>query len=185
MLRIKPSQKCLESIEALGTSNPLQLAPIIARLLPCLPFRTLWYHVAYMTSLDPHTGVILVDHGSELSAANDMLVEIARMFSEATGVTIVEPAHMDLAEPTLAQAFASCVARGATQIVVHPYFLSPGRHSMKDIPLLSAEAAKNFPDVPYCVSEPLGVDNRLVDVVLTRVLEARDQLGKCDDDDRH
>ena len=36
---------------------------------------------------------------------------------------IVEPAHMELAEPSIATAFARCVERGATTVVVFPYFL--------------------------------------------------------------
>ena len=36
---------------------------------------------------------------------------------------------MELAEPSIEQAFDKCVAQGATFVVVHPYFLAPGRHS--------------------------------------------------------
>ena len=35
---------------------------------------------------------------------------------------------MELAEPTIEQAVAQCVARGARRVVVAPYFLSRGRH---------------------------------------------------------
>ena len=49
---------------------------------------------------------------------------------------IVHFAHMELAAPTLEQAFDACVSDGAREIVVHPYFLAPGRHSTDDIPRL-------------------------------------------------
>lgn len=101
-----------------------------------------------------------------------MLDKVACLYQSATGVAIVEPAHMELSEPSIAQAFARCVARGARKIVVHPYFLSPGRHSTSDIPTLAAEAAVAHPGVSYVVSEPLGLDPRMAEIMHRRILEA-------------
>ncbi|MFP4171836.1 MAG: CbiX/SirB N-terminal domain-containing protein [Candidatus Hydrogenedentota bacterium] len=126
--------------------------------------------------LPAKTGVILVDHGSKHAAANDMLVHVAQAYREATGAAIVEPAHMELAEPTIEQAFARCVEQGARLVIVHPYFLSPGRHSTTDIPRLAAQAAANHPGVAYRVTEPLGLDPRLTDVIQRRVEETLDTL---------
>jgi len=131
-----------------------------------------------MGALEGDVGVILVDHGSRFDAANAMLDEVARTFQEVSGAAIVEPAHMELAEPTVAQAFHRCVTRGAKRIVIHPYFLSPGRHSTTDIPRLAAEAAAKHPGVAYCVSEPLGLDARLTEVIERRVEEALSALEK-------
>ncbi|MBI4555987.1 MAG: cobalamin biosynthesis protein CbiX [Candidatus Hydrogenedentes bacterium] len=125
-----------------------------------------------MQNLPRDYAVILVDHGSTYAAANEMLEQVARNFGDATRIAIVEPAHMEIAEPTIAQAFAKCVARGAKRVIIHPYFLSPGVHSTTDIPCLVAEAAADFPSVPFCVSEPIGIDPRMNEVVLRRVLEA-------------
>ncbi|MDZ4857780.1 MAG: CbiX/SirB N-terminal domain-containing protein [Candidatus Hydrogenedentes bacterium] len=125
-----------------------------------------------MIPITPDTAIVLVDHGSTHAAANDMLVEVARMLRDALGGGMVEPAHMELAEPTIEQTFAECVARGARRIVVHPYFLAPGRHSTQDIPRMCAEAAAKFPGVTHTVTEPLGLDTRMIDVVRRRIQEA-------------
>ncbi len=117
-------------------------------------------------------GVILVDHGSKFPAANAMLVDVAADFRAATGVPVVEVAHMEITEPTLAQAFARCVERGAKRVVVMPYFLAPGRHSTSDIPRMTAEAAAQFPDVSYRVAQPLGVDRRISEIMAGRIAEA-------------
>lgn len=114
------------------------------------------------------TALLLVDHGSVRGEANDLLIDVARLVRERSGLDIVECAHMDLAEPTIAQGFAACVAQGAELVIVHPYFLAPGRHSTRDIPRLVAEAAARYPHVPFRVTEPLGLHSRLVDVVLER-----------------
>ncbi len=63
------------------------------------------------------------------------------------------------------------MAAGAREIVVHPYLLSPGRHSREDIPAQVDAAAGRHPGVTIRVSEPLGVHEKLVDVVLERVSE--------------
>jgi len=130
-----------------------------------------------VSAIPEHTGVIIVDHGSKRAAANDMLNEVVARFREATGAPIVEAAHMELAEPTIADAFQKCVGRGARRIVIHPYFLSPGRHSTSDIPRLCAAAAAHHPGVDYAVTEPLGLDPRMNDIILRRIEEALAQSG--------
>jgi sirohydrochlorin ferrochelatase len=125
-----------------------------------------------MPPWDPKTAVILVDHGSRRPEANAMLDAVAQLYARQAGVPIVEPAHMELAPPSIAEAFARCVARGATTVVVAQYFLSPGRHSRSDIPALVAEAAAAHPGVAWRISEPLGIDPRLADVLHARVTEA-------------
>src|SRR5687767_6292475 len=89
------------------------------------------------------TGIIIVDHGSRRDESNRMLEEIAGLFARRFGelYEIVEPAHMELAEPSIATAYARCVERGAERVVVCPFFLGPGKHWQFDIPRLTADAA--------------------------------------------
>ena len=56
-----------------------------------------------MLAYPHHTiGIIVVDHGSKKSAANDQLLEVTGLFRRVARAAIVEPAHMELAEPTIA-----------------------------------------------------------------------------------
>ncbi|KAK4774464.1 hypothetical protein SAY86_009399 [Trapa natans] len=114
-------------------------------------------------------GLIIVDHGSRRSESNLMLNDFVAMFREKTGYPIVEPAHMELAEPSIRDAFGSCIRKGASRVIVSPFFLFPGRHWHKDIPALTAEAAKEHPGVSYMVTAPLGLHELLVDVVNDRI----------------
>jgi sirohydrochlorin ferrochelatase len=118
------------------------------------------------------TGVVIVDHGSRRSESNAFLLEVAARFADASGFSIVEPAHMELAEPTLETAFDRCVKRGATTIVVHPFFLLPGKHWDEDIPSLAAAAARKHAGVRYLVTAPLGLQPLMLDVM-------RAQIGHC------
>lgn len=115
--------------------------------------------------------ILLVDHGSVKREANEMLADVAVLLQRLTDVPIIRIAHMELAEPTIAQGVAACVAAGATEITVHPYFLAPGRHSTTDIPRMVAEATKHHPGVKVRVTPPLGLHEKICQVVLERVRE--------------
>jgi sirohydrochlorin ferrochelatase len=115
------------------------------------------------------TGVIIVDHGSSRPESNDMLLHFVEMFRQHSRYQIVEPAHMELAEPSIRTAFARCVHRGAQRVVVSPYFLLPGKHWYKDIPALTAEAARHFPGVPHMVTAPIGLHPMMAQVIESRI----------------
>lgn len=125
---------------------------------------------------DPTTGVIICDHGSRRTQSNDSLEEVARLFATrfASEYQIVEPAHMELAMPDIAAAYEACAKRGATHIVVLPFFLAKGKHFMRDIPSLTSQAAADFPDTTYQIAEPLGIDDLILDLLKKR-LDANDQ----------
>src|SRR3954463_14338000 len=117
------------------------------------------------------TGIIIVDHGSRLAASNEMLEEITWLFSKrfSDRYEIVEPAHMEIAEPSIASAYAKCVERGATRVVVCPFFLGPGKHWTGDIPRLAREACDQHPGTTYHVTMPLGLDDLILDLLAKRV----------------
>jgi sirohydrochlorin ferrochelatase len=125
-------------------------------------------------------GLVIVDHGSTKSAANDMLLQVAAMFKRVSECGIVEPAHMELAEPSIGQAFDRCVALGATMVVVHPYFLAPGRHSTTDIPRMTAEAAAQHPGVRFHVTQPLGLDEKIAQLMIQRIEHCVTSGFACD-----
>ena len=116
--------------------------------------------------------ILIVDHGSVIELANRMLEDVAELVRAKAPGYHVEHAHMELAVPTLAEGFRACVEAGARDVTVHPYMLSPGRHSTGDIPRLVAEAARTHPNVAWRVTEPLGLHELIALVVLERVREA-------------
>ncbi len=120
--------------------------------------------------IDPNTtGIVIVDHGSRRAASNDMLLDVVAMYRAHSEWPIIEPAHMELAEPSIATAYAACVERGARTIVVHPYFLLPGKHWNQDIPTLTAEAAANHPGTRWLVTSPLGVHAGMATIMTDRI----------------
>ena len=122
--------------------------------------------------------LIIVDHGSRLEDANAMLGDVAGLLGSMTTVKVYA-AHMDLAEPTIGQAFDQAVADGAQHIFIFPYFLSPGRHSREDIPRMCAEAAAKHPSVEWHCSGPFGPDPMLGDLILRRMGECETNAYEC------
>lgn len=118
---------------------------------------------------NPLTGIIIVDHGSRREASNKMLEKFVEAFAEQAEYPIVEPAHMELAEPSISDAFDRCVERGAKQVIVCPYFLLPGKHWHEDIPSLTTEAANKHPGVGYMVTSPIGLHPMMNQVIESRI----------------
>lgn len=113
--------------------------------------------------------LLLVDHGSRREQANSVLAEVAEIVRRRSDFTVVRYAHMEIAEPTIAQGFDACVTDGAREVVIHPYFLAPGDHYNETVPRLVAEAAAKHPEVRWTITEPLGIHPKLCEVVLERV----------------
>ena len=98
-----------------------------------------------------------------------MLLEVVKLFCTHSHYPIVEPAHMELAEPSIATAFDRCVERGARCVVISPYFLLPGRHWHKDIPALADQAAQKHTGISHIVTAPLGLHPLMVQVIQSRI----------------
>ena len=113
--------------------------------------------------------VVLVDHGSRAPEANALLEALAERVRARLPDRLVRVAHMEIAPPSLGEAIDACVAAGAREVVVHPYFLTPGRHAVRDIPRMASEAAARHPGVAVRVTGPLGLHDGLVDAVVARI----------------
>lgn len=116
-------------------------------------------------------GVVIVDHGSRVAESNAALLQVAVLFQQTLQHANVQPAHMELAEPSIAQAVQACAQAGAKRIVMVPFFLLPGRHWRKDIPQLTREACHDAGGLPFLVTAPLGVAQGVVDVLAGRMQE--------------
>lgn len=119
--------------------------------------------------------ILLIDHGSRRAEANALLNEVADRVKARIGEgAIVEPAHMEIAEPTVAQGFRRCVEQGASMIVAHPFMLAPGRHVQDDLPRLVAQAAASHRGVQFVLAAPLGSHDGIIDAVVERCEAALD-----------
>ena len=123
--------------------------------------------------------LLIVDHGSRRAGSHELLREVAEVMREHFGLSIVHYAHMELAEPTIQQGFDACVADGAEEVIVHPYFLGPGHHVTTGIPALVRQAASRHPGVACRITQPLGVHSKIGEVILERIAESEGDNPIC------
>jgi sirohydrochlorin ferrochelatase len=123
-----------------------------------------------MSGAHSKTALIVVDHGSRSESSNASLEDVVREIAAMSGdlYVAVLAAHMDLASPTICEAFDRAVAAGAQFVVVALYFLAPGRHSETDVPRLVREAAGRHAGLGFSITSPLGPDRAISELVLAR-----------------
>jgi sirohydrochlorin ferrochelatase len=122
--------------------------------------------------VERRTALLLIAHGSRRAEANADLEFVAQALRARGRYPIVCVSYLELAEPNIEAGGAQCVEAGATEVILLPYFLSPGVHVVEDLTAARAALAARFPDVRFVLAEPLGRHPLLVDVVEQRAEEA-------------
>ena len=120
--------------------------------------------------------IVLIGHGSPKKDANNLEIMAELLHGSLhTGCTdqCVKAAYMQFARPDIATVIDACVAEGADRVLVHPFFLYTGMHVTKDIPGAIDEARIRHPKVEFIYTEPLGIHENLVRIVVERINAAR------------
>ncbi|WP_017980990.1 sirohydrochlorin nickelochelatase [Methanocaldococcus villosus] len=128
--------------------------------------------------------LILVGHGSRYPYSKELMEKIAEKIRERNLFPIVEIGMMEFNEPTIPQALKKVIEMGAKRIIVVPVFLAHGTHTLKDIPHLLGlkeldendshhhhhdhEHVEIPEDVEIIYREPIGADDRLVEIIIDR-----------------
>lgn len=115
------------------------------------------------------TAVLLIAHGSRHAPANDDLHQLAARFAASGTHPIVEPAFLELAEPDIATGGARCVGRGATRVLMVPYFLSAGVHLLRDLTAARDGLRRDYPEVEFRLGPALGPHPLLDALVAARI----------------
>jgi uroporphyrin-III C-methyltransferase len=121
---------------------------------------------------DLEIGVLVVGHGSRRREANDDVLNAAQAIAQRGNFGLVESAFLEIEHPNISEGFARLVERGAREIVVHPYFLSPGRHTRGDIPVEVQAAAAQHPGIRFRISEPLSAHPLVISASVERIRKA-------------
>ncbi|MEX0729278.1 MAG: CbiX/SirB N-terminal domain-containing protein [Aquisalimonadaceae bacterium] len=112
--------------------------------------------------------LLIIAHGSRREASNEEVRRLAERFAVRAGERFqrVCCAFLELAEPSIPEAVDACVADGAAEIVILPYFLSAGRHVTKDIPEQLLPGREQYPHVRIHVLPYVGAEDGMLDLML-------------------
>jgi sirohydrochlorin ferrochelatase len=123
------------------------------------------------------TGILLMGHGSRIAEANGALDQVAAMVKTQTGAEIVEVAFRELHQPGIQAGIDACVAKGADRILLYPYFLFAGAHVLEDLPDEIEQAKQRHAGLEMILCRPLGVHQKLAEVVCERLDETLAESG--------
>ncbi len=120
--------------------------------------------------------IIIIGHGSPRKEANTIDSITALLHAElhpGCKDDCVKGAYLQFSEPDIGATIEKSVAEGAKRIIMHPFFLNAGLHVTKDIPDLIAEARQRHPGVEFIFTEPLGLHEKLIEVVKERIAASK------------
>lgn len=112
--------------------------------------------------------MLVMVHGSPRPIANAEMFRVVEVVKERGVFPIVEVGFMECNEPTIPEAIAACVEKGATEVVAVPYFLHTGKHVADDLPTLIEEAMARYPGVVFRMGNYLGRSERMTEILMDR-----------------
>ena len=119
-------------------------------------------------------GVLVIAHGSRAKETEAALEAVLAMVKTKLPGVAVECAFMEFSDRTVEKGIHSLVDKGVAEVAVVPYFLFMGVHMKEDIPALVAQCAAGLPDIKISMAKPLGIDERLADIIVDRIMELCD-----------
>ncbi|MDA0588649.1 MAG: cobalamin biosynthesis protein CbiX [Planctomycetota bacterium] len=114
----------------------------------------------------------LIAHGSRRDEANADLEEVATRLRERSDYGFIVASYLEIADPSIPVAARLCVAAGATEVLLMPYFLSAGSHVTRDLQRFRDELNAEFAGVKFRLCPPLGLHQLMLDIICDRLGEA-------------
>lgn len=101
--------------------------------------------------------LLLIAHGSRKVSSNQEVADLAqKLTNHRSDFALIGHGFLELTTPKVPDAVAELVKKGATEIVLLPYFLAAGMHVSEDLPELLEQAKQAHGDVTFTLLEHLG-----------------------------
>ncbi|NWG38537.1 MAG: CbiX/SirB N-terminal domain-containing protein [Hydrogenophilaceae bacterium] len=123
--------------------------------------------------------LLIIAHGSRRQTSNDEVRELGERIRRLNTPAIdeVRVAFLELAKPDIPEGLAQCVADGANEIVVFPYFLAAGTHVATDIPEEIDAFCASHPQIKVTLTPHLGASATLPQAILEVVMADENALA--------
>lgn len=117
-------------------------------------------------------GIILFGHGSRTAGYVQPFERIRDAMAAQRPEAVVELGFLELTRPSLEEAIDCLAGRGVTEISVVPIFIGPGRHVLKDLPQLAANAMDRHSGIEITLAAPVGEAQEVIDAMAKFALGA-------------
>lgn len=117
-------------------------------------------------------GIILFGHGSRTAEYIRPFERIRDAMAAQRPDAVVELGFLELTRPSLDESIECLAGRGITEISVVPIFIGPGRHVLKDLPQLAANAMDRHPRLEISLASPVGEAQEVIDAMAKFALNA-------------
>ena len=114
-------------------------------------------------------GIVIFGHGSSVPSANEAVRGAAARVAAEGEFPLVEAGFLELGQPGLPGAVERLVARGASRILVVPYFLTLGIHLQRDLPRIIDGISRIHQGMEIRVTPPLDGHPALSAILVERV----------------
>jgi sirohydrochlorin ferrochelatase len=114
--------------------------------------------------------ILFIGHGSRSADAITETYSLVEQCKSAIPIDVQEIGFLEISTPTIKAAFETCVAKGATEIIVVPLLLMEAGHAKIDIPeQLSACVTDNYENIRIKYAKPFGIHDSMVTIIEDRV----------------
>ncbi|MED1489921.1 sirohydrochlorin chelatase [Bacillus smithii] len=115
--------------------------------------------------------VLYICHGSRVKKGCEQAIEFVRQVQKEISIPIQEIAFLELARPTIKDAFLRCIEKGADEVYVIPILLFAAGHVKTDIPKILLQLQVSYPSVTILYGEPIGVHKSVSEILKNRIKE--------------
>jgi len=115
-------------------------------------------------------GIILFGHGSRTAEYVRPFERIQAAMLARQPAAMVELGFLELTRPSFDEAVECLAGRGATLISIVPIFIGPGKHVLKDLPQLAADAMHRHPGLAVELTTPVGEAQEVIDAMASFAL---------------
>ena len=115
--------------------------------------------------------LIIAAHGSRKKESNLEVASLVERVSKKAkeSFEMIEHAFLQMADPLLEKKINEMVQKGATKIVIFPFFIGSGSHILVDIPELVKQAQLTYNHVEFKLTRHLGKIEAIEDVIIHEV----------------
>jgi len=114
--------------------------------------------------------VLIIAHGSKVKETNDITMAYMDALRAKSPETVFASCYLQLMAPDLKSAIDALYTDGIRHIKAFPFFLFNGNHIKEDIPMELDTIRSDYSDLTIDFLPNIGFDDKLVDVILERVL---------------